>query len=128
LLGERTTGLLFPMRIGSVVFDVNDFEKMSAFWREALRYAPRRPPSEGWVVLGDPSGKSPNLSINRTEKTLAHKIRVHLDLYTDDQEAEIAKLVKLGATVVRRPGKGHDYVIMSDPEGNHFCVVDTKAH
>ena len=116
------------MRIGSVVFDVNDFDKVSAFWREALRYTSREPASDGWVVLRDPSGKSPNVSINRTEKSLAHKIRVHLDLYTDDQEAEVERLLKLGAKVVRRPGKGHDYVIMSDPEGNHFCVVDTGGH
>ncbi len=113
------------MRIGSVVFDVNDFEKLSAFWREALGYTSREPPSEGWVVLRDPAGRSPNVSINRTEKNLAHKVRVHLDFYTDEPEAEIGRLVRLGATVVRRPGAGHDYVIMSDPEGNHFCVVDT---
>lgn len=115
------------MKIGSVVFDCNDFDKMWKFWREALRYTWREPPSEGWVILRDPSGKSPNVSINRTEKPLAHKIRVHLDLYTDDQEAEVQRLLKLGATVVSRPGKGHDYVIMSDPEGNHFCVVDTSG-
>jgi predicted enzyme related to lactoylglutathione lyase len=114
------------VEIGSVVFDCNDFEKLSAFWREALRYAPREPASDGWVVLKDPSGKGPNVSINKTEKPLAHKIRVHLDLYTDDQEGEIQRLLKLGATVVKRPGEGHDYVVMSDPEGNHFCVVDAK--
>jgi predicted enzyme related to lactoylglutathione lyase len=115
------------MRIGSVVFDVNDFEKESTFWREALGYTSREPPSDGWVVLRDPKGKSPNVSMNRADKPLAHKIRIHLDFYTVDQEGEIERLVKLGATVVRRPTRGHDYVIMSDPEGNHFCVVDTSG-
>lgn len=115
------------MRIGSVVFDVNDFGKVSKFWREALRYTSREPASDGWVVLRDPTGKTPNVSINLTAKPLAHKIRVHLDLYSDDQKADIERLIKLGATVVKRPGKGHDYVIMSDPEGNHFCVIDTSG-
>ena len=39
------------MRIGSVVIDCRDFDRMSTFWREALRYVPREPAKEGWVVL-----------------------------------------------------------------------------
>ena len=53
--------------------------------------------------------------------------RIHLDLYADDQAAEVERLTGLGATEVqwdKRPADA-DYVIMADPEGNRFCVIDT---
>ena len=54
--------------------------------------------------------------------------RIHLDLYADDQAAEVARLIELGATEVhwdKRPPDA-DYVILADPEGNRFCVIDTS--
>ena len=53
--------------------------------------------------------------------------RLHLDLYTDDQAAEVERLIALGATEIhwdKRPADA-DFVILADPEGNRFCVVDT---
>ena len=55
--------------------------------------------------------------------------RLHLDLYTDQQDAEVQRLLALGATRVewsKRPADA-DYVILADPEGNRFCVVDTAG-
>jgi predicted enzyme related to lactoylglutathione lyase len=75
------------------------------------------------VVLKDPSGSSPNVSVNQKNKPLSKKIRLHLDLYTSDQKAEVERLLKIGATIVRPPKKGSDFTILADPEGNHFCVV-----
>jgi predicted enzyme related to lactoylglutathione lyase len=52
--------------------------------------------------------------------------RIHLDLYADDQAAEVERLTALGATEVhwdKRPPDA-DYVILADPEGNRFCVID----
>ena len=46
------------MRIGSIVFDCRDFQRVSTFWREALRYVPRDPPTEGWVDLRDPEKRA----------------------------------------------------------------------
>ncbi len=115
------TGL--DMKIGSVVIDCNNFDKVAAFWQQALHYVPRQPAKDGWVVLKDPSGTSPNISVNQKDKPLSKKIRLHLDFYTDDQKAEVERLLKIGATIVRPEVKGHDYVILADPEDNHFCVV-----
>ncbi len=42
---------------------------------------------------------------------------MHLDLYADDQKAEVDRLLELGATVHRAPNPGQDFVIMADPEG-----------
>jgi predicted enzyme related to lactoylglutathione lyase len=49
---------------------------------------------------------------------------MHLDLYSTDQAGDVERLAGLGATVVRRHhDPDDDYVVMSDPEGNEFCVA-----
>lgn len=44
------------LRIGSVVIDCADFDRMLRFWQEALHYVPREQANDGWVVLRDPEG------------------------------------------------------------------------
>ena len=67
------------MRIGSIVFDCRDFQRESTFWREALRYVPRDPPTEGWVDLRDPAGRGPNVSVNLDPEKRASPGPIHLD-------------------------------------------------
>lgn len=113
------------MKVGSVVIDCNDFDAMFAFWREALRYVPRDPPEDDFVVLRDPHGISVNVSISKVPEPRVGKNRLHLDLYTDDQRGEVERLLELGARLHRRsPEKGEDFVVLEDPEGNLFCVID----
>ena len=112
------------MKIGSIVIACNEFDRMLAFWQEALHYVPREPAKGGWVVLRDPAGKGPNVSLNQVEKRRAARSRLHLDLYTNNREAEVARLLKIGAR--RYPWTyppGADYVVLEDPDGNLFCVV-----
>lgn len=111
------------LRIGSVVINCKDFDKTVRFWQEALHYAPRRPATEDWVILKDPSGSSPNVSVQATNELKFGKNRMHLDLYATDQKAEVERLVKLGATVHRPAQEGEDFVVLADPEGKLFCVV-----
>ena len=54
--------------------------------------------------------------------------RIHLDLYAEDQAAEVSRLIGLGASEVRwdkKPPEA-DFVILADPEGNRFCVIDRR--
>ena len=81
---------------------------MAAFWQEALHYVPRESAEEGWVVLKDPLGSSPNVSVNQKSKPVSGKIRLHLDLYTSGQNAEVERLLKTGATLIRRPEKDEE--------------------
>ena len=111
------------MRIGSVVIDCRDFHRMSMFWREALRYVPREPPEEGWVVLRDLAGRGPNVSVNLDTEKHASPGPIHLDLYTDDREHEVKRLLSLGATRHRPPEPDEDFEVLADPEGNLFCIV-----
>ena len=116
------------MRVGSVVVDCNDFDTMVAFWREALHYVPREPPDNGWVVLRDPAGTGVNVSFHQVPEPRTGKNRLHFDLYTDDQAAEVARLLSIGATRhPRDPEPDDDFVVLEDPEGNLFCVVDTSG-
>jgi len=52
--------------------------------------------------------------------------RIHLDLYADDQAAEVERLRTLGARDVDWDGyeDDSDFVVLEDPEGNRFCVID----
>ncbi len=110
--------------IGSIVIDCNEFDKMLAFLRDMLHYVPKYPAKDGWVILRDPEGKNPNVSLNKIPKNVKGRIRLHLDLYTDDQEGEVARLLKNGATLYPRDYKpDEDFKILVDPEGNHFCLV-----
>jgi len=112
------------VRIGSIVIDCNEFDKMLAFWQDTLHYAPKHPPKDGWVILKDPQGKSPNVSLNKIQKNVKGRIRLHLDLYATDQEGEVERLLKMGATLYSRGDKSdEDFKIPVDPEGNHFCLV-----
>ena len=117
------------LRIGSVVIDCINFAEMLAFWQEALHYKPREPVNDGWVVLRDPAGRNTNVSLNQVSASekLIGRNWLHFDLYTTDQKEEIGRLLKIGAT--RHPqtyGPGDDFVVLEDPDGNLFCVVNVR--
>ena len=115
------------VKIGSIVIDCDDFPRMMAFWQGALRYEPRNPPEPGWVVLSDPAGQGPNVSINRTGEGHLEPYRLHLDLYTDDPVGELRRLTELGGRWVPTEGRPErDFEMMRDPDGNIFCIIDTR--
>lgn len=115
------------MKIGSIVIRCFEFEKMLSFWQQALRYELREA-SDGWAVLRDPVGNGPNLSLDRiTEKRTGKRSRLHLDLYTNDRDAEVQRLIGLGARRYPwRYSNGDDFVVLEDPDGNLFCVVQIE--
>jgi hypothetical protein len=128
-MASMQSGSGSSIRIGSIVIDCLNWDKMLAFWQEALHYVPRDPPSPGWAVLRDPSGKGPNVSLNGVKKRLMGRNWLHFDLYTEDQKNEIERLLKLGAK--RHPQEydpGDDFRVLEDPDGNLFCVVDKSPH
>jgi catechol 2,3-dioxygenase-like lactoylglutathione lyase family enzyme len=116
------------IRIGSVVLRVDDLLRQTEFWEAALGYVRREDDSDDFVLLRPEDGIGPNLSLDRARSTLQVPPRIHLDLYTDDQAGEVERLLRLGATEIhwdKRPPDA-DYVILADPEGNRFCVVDVN--
>ncbi len=116
------------IKIGSVVIRVDDLERQAAFWSAALDYVPREQAADDdFVLLRPRNGIGPNVSLDQVRSDLQIPPRIHLDLYADDQAAEVERLLGLGATEVhwdKKPADA-DYVILADPEGNRFCVIDT---
>jgi catechol 2,3-dioxygenase-like lactoylglutathione lyase family enzyme len=117
------------IRIGSIVLRVDDLQRQTEFWTAALDYVPREEPSDDdFVLLRPKDGVGPNLSLDRTRSEVHLPPRIHLDLYAENQAEEVERLIGLGATEVhwdKRPADA-DYVILADPEGNRFCVVDAS--
>ena len=116
------------LKIGSIVIRVDDLERQKAFWTAALGYVAREGDDDTFALLHAPDRTGPHVSLDRVRSNLQIPPRIHLDLYAEDQAAEVERLKALGATEVhwdKRPADA-DYVIMADPEGNRFCVIDVR--
>ena len=114
------------IRVGSIVIRVDDLRRQAEFWAAALDYEPRQGDEDDFVLLRPRDGMGPNVSLDRVHAKVQVPPRIHLDLYAEDQAGEVQRLIGLGATEVhwdKRPPDA-DYVILADPEGNRFCVVD----
>lgn len=110
------------IEIGAIVWGVTDVARAVEFWSRALDYKLKYPPSEGWAILVPKEGEGVQLSLNKVSSPKAR--RHHIDLFTDDREKEVERLLALGA--VRKPWQyepGADYVVLQDSDGNPFCVV-----
>ena len=109
------------IRLASTVINCADLELMTGFWSRALHLAPSQADEDDFRVLRDDHGRRLSLQLARTPVTA--RDQMHLDLFTDDQAAEVERLTGLGARFVRHnQDPDDDYVVMTDPEGNEFCV------
>lgn len=112
-----------PAYIGAIVVNTNDMQSAVAFWTQALGYEVRDD-DKAFTVLHDPNRGWVFLSLQLTDETKFSHNRLHLDLFTDDQPGEIARLQALGAEQIPwNYPEGADFVVMSDPDGNEFCVI-----
>ncbi len=115
------------IRVGSIVIRVDDLQKQAEFWSSALDYR-RHIDRHDFIVLSPKDGNGPNISLDAMRSEVQVPPRIHLDLYAGGQTDEVQRLIGLGATEVhwkKRPADA-DYVILADPEGNRFCVIDAS--
>lgn len=111
------------LKIGAIVWGVRDLHRAVKFWSEALNYQLRREPDVDFAILVPREGEGVQLSLNAAVTSDKPK-RHHLDLFTHDQAGEVERLLSLGATRADwKYEKGADYVVLADPDGNTFCVV-----
>jgi predicted enzyme related to lactoylglutathione lyase len=119
---------LFP------VIGVDDMPRAVTFWTSALNLvAVERSATPRWRTLEHADGSGPALGLMLSETPAERHPRIHLDLLvdtTDEQEAEIERLVGLGASRVDWDlyPPDSDFVVLADPDGNAFCVVDMSRH
>jgi predicted enzyme related to lactoylglutathione lyase len=112
----------------AVCVDARDPSAAATFWEAALGW--RRTHDDGVeVVLEPPAGSpqdgvSPDLLFLRVPEGKVGKNRLHIDLRPDDQDAEVARLLALGAQRVE-VGQDPDvtWVVLADPDGNELCVL-----
>ena len=126
--------------IGNITFACSDPASLAAFWAAATGYELQEAPpdlldaieAEGGdtnaaAAAVDPEGRGPRLFFRKMPRSDPEHIPIHLDLNADDREAEVERLVDLGATVVetRTQTTGpytETWTVLRDPEGNGFCV------
>ena len=121
------------LRLGSIVLGADDVERAVSFWSAALGYEPVRFPEEdnGFTILVPPSGEGTRVALQRAETPADAHPRIHVDLVVDsahEQATEIERLVGLGASRISWDSypADPDFVVLADPEGNRFCVVDAS--
>lgn len=110
------------LKIGSIVWGVKDLEREIEFWSAALGYELKRPADVDWAMLAPKNGEGLQLSLKLITSPKAK--RHHMDLFADDREAEVKRLLALGATLKEWEYEdGSDYTVLNDPDGNPFCIV-----
>lgn len=116
------------LRIQCLCIDSHDPSQIATFWEAALGWR-RTHDEDDEVVLEPPAGPPedgvvPDLLFLRVPEDKTVKNRLHLDLRPDDKEAEIRRLVGLGARHVS-VGQSPDssWTVLADPDGNEFCVL-----
>jgi hypothetical protein len=110
-------------RLGGLIIDcqTDDLEGAASFWLRALGHARRpsqRPEDRNYVVFAT-APDDLDIEVQKVD----HPSRVHLDIETDNVEAEVRRLEGLGA---KRVTALHDWVVMEAPTGHRFCVVPVE--
>jgi predicted enzyme related to lactoylglutathione lyase len=108
-----------------VVVDADDPARLSRWWAEVLGFKVLDE-DENDVIVGAAKDVHPILYFTRATAAKAGKNRLHIDLSPDDRDAEVERLVDMGARHVDIGQGTPSWVVLADPEGNEFCVL--KSH
>ena len=108
-----------------VIVASRDPVALGRWWREVL----------GWVVVDDgpivseiqpEPGRPPGILFVPNDTPKVGQNRLHIDLRPDDQQAEVERLLGLGAARVDVGQEDVSWVVLADPEGNEFCVLAAR--
>ena len=115
------------LHLATVVVNVQDMDRAVSFWSAALGYQRREATTDPeFTMLVDPAGRRLPISLQKADGPPQEPVRLHLDLYTDHQQLHVERLVALGATRVDDwpYPEDADFVVLRDPDGNEFCIID----
>jgi catechol 2,3-dioxygenase-like lactoylglutathione lyase family enzyme len=116
-----------PLGWHSAVIDCRDPEALAAFWCAVLGYEVVSRGDRQVDIAKDP-GTFPGITFLRTPSPKRAKNRLHLDLNPADHEAEVGRLVELGATRLDiGQGRNTPWTVLADPEGNEFCILEPQG-
>ena len=111
------------LTLAHITFDCTDAAALAGFWSRALRHPVDDGANEYFATIGaaDPGT---TLMFLKVDEPKTAKNRCHLDLTADDRDAEVKRLVTLGATHRSDHDEyGHRWTVLQDPAGNEFCVA-----
>jgi predicted enzyme related to lactoylglutathione lyase len=113
--------------IQNITVDCHDLEAMAEFWATTTGFQ-RTSTDDRYAVLVHPTATYPRLLMQKVSEPKTAKNRVHLDLGAEDRQAEVKRLVALGAREAETITE-YDvtWTVMADPEENEFCVVAVRA-
>jgi catechol-2,3-dioxygenase len=113
-------------RLAQCTLDVVDVERMAAFWCAVLGYRAEHDEGES-IHLAPPTGDGPTMWLQPTDELKVGKLRCHIDLRADDPNAEVERVLSLGArrTDVGQTGQ-ETFEVLVDPEGNEFCILGVR--
>jgi predicted enzyme related to lactoylglutathione lyase len=111
------------LKILSIVWGVKDLNRAITFWSEALNYRLKQNPDIDFAILIPKDGQGMQLSLKITSSDEPR--RHHIDLITKNQKEEVERLLSIGAVKMENWNyeQDADYVVLLDPEGNTFCIV-----
>ncbi|WP_035855546.1 VOC family protein [Cryptosporangium arvum] len=121
-------------RIGELVFGCREPEVLARFWCEVLDFVVLDRESDGSIEIGARDGfggSQPTIFFSVRDEPEPGKSRLHLDLNaTDrDQDAELERLLGIGARFADIGQTGEEsWHVLSDPEGNEFCLLKTRIN
>jgi len=110
------------MRFSEICIDATDIHALGRWWAEALGW-PLEVTDDGDVALRAPAGAGPDWVFLAVPDGKVVKNRIHFDFTPDDQQAEVDRLIRLGARHVDIGQGEPSWVVLADPEGNEFCVL-----
>jgi predicted enzyme related to lactoylglutathione lyase len=110
------------LNVESITFDCDDPEKLAGWWATAVD-GTIKPVAPGFfVIVSQPKG--PQLAFQKVDDPTPGKNKVHIDFSGADVEAEVKRLVELGAAETGRHSFGDfSWVVLADPDGNAFCIA-----
>jgi predicted enzyme related to lactoylglutathione lyase len=114
------------LRFSDICIDANDVRALSHWWSQALGWA-AEDASDGDVALRAPGGVGPDWLFLAVPEGKAVKNRIHFDFTPDDQDAEVERLIGLGARRIDIGQGEQSWVVLADPEGNEFCVLAAEG-
>jgi predicted enzyme related to lactoylglutathione lyase len=109
----------------AVVVDAADPARLSRWWAEVLGFQVLDE-DENEVMVGRGADEHPILFFVRTNDAKVGKNRLHIDLSPEDRDAEVERLVDMGARHVDIGQGTPSWVVLADPEGNEFCVLRSR--
>jgi predicted enzyme related to lactoylglutathione lyase len=117
-----------PVALHHIVVDTHDLPMLARFWAAVLGWKILSE-REREVVIGPDLDAPVGMCFMPVTDRKAGKNRIHVDLNpgADDREAEIDRILALGARRVDIGQSGTEsWTVLADPEGNEFCVVRPK--